>query len=156
VKIRAAEPSDVEAMVRLSESFRESLSSYSPVFWRMADDSLEKHAAWFRILLASPNAIVLVADASSDLSGFVIANLVQAPPVYAPGGPVCQIDDYCIAADADWSGVGAKLLESVEVTAHERGAVLSIVICPHLAGDKRDFLWERGFEVTSEWHVREL
>ena len=50
----------------------------------------------------------------------------------------------------------AALLEAVEANARERGAVLSVVICPHLAAEKRSFLAERGFEVTSEWHVRNL
>ncbi len=156
MKIRVAEASDVELMVRLSEVFRESLTTYSPIFWRMADDSLEKQSAWFRILLASPSVIALVAEADSSLSGFLIASVQQAPPVYAPGGPVCQIDDYCIAPDAQWSGVGSELLEAVEAKARDRGAVLSVVICPHLAAEKRGFLAKRGFEVTAEWHVRKL
>ena len=153
---RKAELSDVEPMVRLSEVFRESLSSYSQVFWRMADDSLEKHAVWLRILLASPNHIALIAEADSKLSGFIIANLQDAPPIYAPGGPVCLIDDYCVAADAPWSSVGSELLEAVEARARDRGAVVSVVVCPHLAVEKRGFLAERAFEVTCEWHVREL
>jgi len=154
MKIRAARPEDVEAMVALSDRFRNELSHYSPVFWRMAGDANEKQTAWFRILLASAKTIAMVAESDIGIAGFVIANLQDAPPVYAPGGPVCLIDDYCV--DDDWSGAGADLLDAVEAEARERGAVLSVVVCPHLATEKRGILADRGFAVTAEWHVREL
>ncbi len=156
MRIRPAQPEDIAAMVGLSDRFRKALSGYSSVFWRMADDATDKQTAWFQILLSSPNAITLVAEAEAELGGFVIANMQAAPPVYAPGGPVCLIDDFCIAADAKWSAAGSELLAAVEAEARNRGAVVSIVICPHLAAAKRDFLAERGFAVAAEWHVRDL
>ena len=43
MNIREAALSDVEPMVRLSETFRTSLASYSPTFWRKAGAYLHHH-----------------------------------------------------------------------------------------------------------------
>ncbi len=153
--VREAELSDVEGMVQLSEAFRSTLPGYSPVFWRKAEDSAEKQAAFFRALHTMDEWLLLVAERGGSLEGFVIARLMSAPPVYAPGGPVCLIDDFCVV-DESWSSVGAPLLEAAEKRTKERGAVLSVVVCPHLGRRKRDFLLGNGFEVTSEWLVRPL
>jgi hypothetical protein len=52
--IRHATATDIESMVRLSEAFRERLSSYSPAFRRKAVDSFDRQVAWFPI---PPSAI---------------------------------------------------------------------------------------------------
>ena len=154
--VRSAELADVEPMVALSEAFRGLLERYSPRFWRKADDSRERQEAWFRVLLPLDRTIAVVAEVGSELRGFAIGQIQEAPPVYAPGGPVCLIDDFCLASDAEWTSVGARLLDEVERRARDRGAVLSIVVCPRRGAAKRSFLRGRGFEATAEWHVREL
>jgi GNAT superfamily N-acetyltransferase len=156
MRIRQAELSDIESMVRLSEAFRMSLTSYSPIFWRKAEASSERQATWFRVLVPLEDTIALVAEIDSELRGFIIGRLQEAPPVYEPGGPICLVDDFCVTSDSEWAIVGSKLLEAVEREARARGAVLAVVICPHLARAKGGFLAERGFEVTAEWHVRGL
>lgn len=156
IAFRSAEIADVEHMVDMSEASRSSLVPLSPRFWRKAADSREKQDAWFRILLPLDDTIAVVAEMGSRLRAFAIGRLQEAPPVYAPGGPVCLIDDFCVASDAEWHPIGTRILNQIERRAHERGAVLSIVICPHLGGAKRRLLQERGFRVTAEWHVREL
>lgn len=156
MKIREGRLSDVEEMVRLSEAFRESLAAYSPTFWRKAEDSFERQAAFFRALIPLEDTFVLVAEDKSEMVGFIIGRLQEAPPVYAPGGPVCLIDDFCVASDAEWSTVGSPLLAEVEQWARRQGAVLSVVICPERGDAKRGFLAEERFEPTSGWHVRDL
>lgn len=156
MRIRAAEIADVESMVRLSERFRIALSAHSPTFWRKADDSFDKQVAWFRVLLPLQDIIALVAESDSEIRGFVIGRLENAPPIYAPGGPVCLIDDFCVASDAEWASVGSELLGAVEGDARRRGAVLSVVICPRRGAAKRNFLREKGFEITTEWHIRRV
>lgn len=156
MRVRAAETRDVEPMVRLSEAFRTSLVAHSPTLWRKADDSSDKQLAWFRILLPLDDTLAFVADSGTELRGFAIGRLQAAPPVYAPGGPVCLIDDFCVASDAEWRSVGSELLDAVEQVARSRGAVLSIAICPHLAAAKRSLLGDLGFGVAAEWHVRDL
>ena len=130
MNIREAALSDVEPMVRLSETFRTSLASYSPTFWRKAGGSFESQVAFFRILLPLEDTFAIVAEHDSELRGFIIGRLQGAPPVYAPERPVCLVDDFCMASDAEWSSVGSQLLEAVEQKARSRGAVLSVVICP--------------------------
>jgi GNAT superfamily N-acetyltransferase len=156
MKIEVATAADVEPMVRLSEAFRSTLSGYSPVFWRKADDSFARQVAWFRIVVAQQDMLCLVARVEDELRGFAMGRLTTAPPVYAPGGPVCLIDDFCVTTDAEWPSVGAALLDAVESRARERGAVLSVIVCPHLAREKRAFLNARRFTTTAEWSVREL
>ena len=156
MKIRDAESSDVESMVRLSETFRKSLSTYSPIFWRMAEDSFKNQTSFFSSLLSLEGTIVIVAERDSELAGFIIGRLQEAPPVYDPGGPVFLIDDFCIDADAEWRTVAPQLLEAVEQRARALGAVLSVVICPRRGAAKRRFLDDLGFEATSAWHIRGL
>jgi GNAT superfamily N-acetyltransferase len=156
MKIREAKLEDVEAMVGLSEAFRTTLAGYNPVFWPKAEDSAEKQAIWFRILVPLDDVLALVADEDGGLRGFVIGRLQQAPPVYATDGPACLIDDFCVASDGEWPSVGGELLAEIERRARERGAGVSVVICPHLGAAKRAFLAERGFAVTTEWHVHDL
>ena len=81
---------------------------------------------------------------------------MPAPPVYAPPGPISLIDDFCVVHDDAWGTVGHALLDGIERAAKDRGAVLSVVICPHQGGAKRAFLGRLGFEPTSEWHVRSI
>lgn len=156
MNLRKAEPADVEAMVQLSESFRAHLATLSPVFWRKASDSAGRQAVFFQALLSLDDTIAVVAEDASAIAGFAIGRLTPAPPVYDPRGPVCLIDDFCLADSTSWDSVGRALLEAIEAEARERGAVLSVVVCPHLGGAKRELLAALRFAPTAEWHVRGL
>jgi GNAT superfamily N-acetyltransferase len=156
MEMRRATLVHVDAMVRLSESFRDHLATLSPVFWRKAPDPVERQTVFFRALLSANDALAFVAERDSEVQGFAIGRLTTAPPVYAPPGPVCLVDDFCISPSCPWLPVGALFLEAIEAVALERGAVLSVVVCPRLSIAKREFLAAQGFEPTSEWHVRAL
>jgi hypothetical protein len=43
------------------------------------------------------------------LTGFLIATLKPAPPVYDPGGPSCDIDDFAVTPAARWPTTGVRL-----------------------------------------------
>ena len=75
------------------------------------------------------------------------AILVNPPPVYDPGGPVCFVDD--------WSG-DMVLLSEAEQTAAARGAVLTRVVCPHSDTARAELLWRHGSAVASEWYAASL
>ena len=72
------------------------------------------------------------------------AILVQAPPVYDPGGPVCFVED--------WQG-NESLLANAEQEAAKRGAVVMRVICAHDDISQAKILTGRGYAVASEWYT---
>jgi GNAT superfamily N-acetyltransferase len=154
--VRDAREADLDAMVRLSAAARGRLAEYSPRFWRPADDADAGQRLWFQFLLAQAETIARVHADGAQVDGFALARLSAAPPVYAPGGPVSVLDDFCVADAAAWPAVGVALLDAVEAAARARGAPLSVVVCAHLDGAKRELLAARGFAPTSEWWVRSL
>src|SRR4051794_39434681 len=108
--IRKARLEDAPAMVELSERKRTEYQSYQPRFWRKAADSREKQLPFFGRLIENDRVIVLVHEAAGSVDGFVVASLIEAPPVYDPGGHTCLIDDFAVGAASDWATVGRELL----------------------------------------------
>lgn len=153
--VRTALEGDLLAMVALSERFRARLADYSPVFWRKAPDAAAKQTLWFRFLLTQSDTFAF-AHAAPDgaIDGFLIARMTAAPPVFAPGAPICLIDDFCVEPAAAWPTTGAALLDAAVAEGARRGAPVTSVITAHLDAPKRAFLAARGFAPTSEWHVR--
>ena len=154
--VRRAQLSDVPSMVDLSEQKRREYQAYQPQFWRKAPDSREKQLPFFERLIESDQVIALVHEHSGTIDGFVIASVVGAPPVYDPGGKTCLIDDFVVAAAADWTTVGEALLATANQEAKACGAVQTVVVCGHQDGPKRTMLAEGGFSIASEWYVREI
>ncbi len=156
IPIRKAMPEDVPPMVALSGRMRREYAAYQPVFWREADNSDAIQAPFFEAQIAQPENIVLVGEQEGTVAGFVIATLRPAPPVYAPGGLTCIIDDFAVANPADWKGIGSALLDAVAQEAKTRGAVQMVVVCGHLDQPKREMLAAHGYAIASEWQVRPL
>ncbi len=126
--VEVAAHDDVDAVAALAEVRRQSYEPHQPLFWRQADDALARHTAYLHGLVDDPQCIFLVARHGRALSGFVIGRLVPAPPVYEPGGLTCLVDDFAVARDDDWSGLGVRLLQDLARRAHERGAVQAVVV----------------------------
>lgn len=157
MQIRPATEADVAAMVALSDARRTEYATYSPVFWRKAVDGAAKQAAFFtQRQLGDDNVITLVAEDNGTIQGFVMAGIHHAPPVYDPGGPVCSIDDFTVATPDLWPTLGVALLNAAMASAKERGAVLSIIVCPQLEEPKRRMLHDQGATIASEWFVKPL
>lgn len=154
--IRPATEADVPSMIALADAKRSEYARYAPTFWRKAPDSAEKQAPYFASLLERAEVIVLVYEEASAISGFVIASITSAPPVYDPGGPVCVIDDFTVATPDDWPSVGAALLAAARREAQAQGANLAVVVCGQLDEPKRAMLRAAGFAVASEWYVNPL
>jgi hypothetical protein len=154
--IRPAQPDDVPAMVALSERYRRRLEVYEPVFWRKAPASAEAQSRYFLELLPRPEVLALVHRAVDGLAGFLIAELKEAPPVYAPGGLTCAIDDFCMAEESYWPKAGAALLQEAMRCAKARGAVQVVVVCPHRDQTKQTLLALEGLSAVAEWHTRAL
>lgn len=154
--IRVAQAEDVPAMVALSERYRARLEHYQPVFWRKAEGAAQAQTRYFLSLLPRTDVVALVHRAVNGLAGFLIATLQPAPPVYAPGGLTCVIDDFCVAEERYWPKAGAALLQEAMRGARERGAAQVVVVCPHRDQAKLTLLAAEELSVASEWHVRAL
>lgn len=149
--LRGAAAEDVPAMVVLSAAKRAAYAEVQPRFWRPAIDADAQQAAWFRHLLDQEGALALVALDARGLAGFVIGRLQPAPPVYAPGGPTCAVDDFCVREAARWGEVGGALLARVRDLARGRGAVQVVVVCGAHDAEKRAALDAAGLEPASVW-----
>src|SRR5205814_1857162 len=75
----------------------------------------------------------------------VTGRLVNAPPVYDPGGPVCLVT----TLPDDTNAVALALAEH---EAKERGAVLIVVNCPH-GGSHESVLAAAGYQIASSWYT---
>jgi hypothetical protein len=69
--------------------------------------------------------------------------IITAPPVYDPGGPVCQVQE--------WDG-SRVALDELERWAHAQGAVLTVVSVKAEDDDRQELLDEAGYHVASEWY----
>jgi GNAT superfamily N-acetyltransferase len=154
--VEVAAHDDVEAVAALAEVRRQNYEAHQPLFWRQADDALTRHTGYLHGLVDDPQCIFLVARHSGALSGFVIGRLVPAPPVYEPGGLTCLVDDFAVARDDDWSGLGVRLLKDLAGRAHERGAVQAVVVSGRHDEAKRQALTAAGLSVATEWWVGPL
>lgn len=148
--IRPATLADVPPMIAMSEDFR---TQYQPVFWRKAADSAEKQTPYFEKLVQDETIITLVHEIDAKVDGFIIAALMEAPPVYNPGGFTCIVDDFCTD---NWERIGKELLNAAMEEAKQRGAVQIVVICPHLDEAKRTLLQSERLTIVSEWYVRKI
>jgi GNAT superfamily N-acetyltransferase len=154
--VEVAAHDDVDAVAALAEVRRQSYEPHQPLFWRPADDALARHTSYLHGLVDDPQCIFLVARHGRVLSGFVIGRLVPAPPVYEPGGLTCLVDDFAVARDDDWSGLGVRLLEDLAGRARELGAVQAVVVSGRQDEAKRQALTAAGLSVASEWWVGPL
>jgi hypothetical protein len=152
-RIRAAAQADAAAMTGMAASRREQYARYQPVFWRPAADALDKQYAYLVGLIADSQVITLVSEEDSQVTGFLIAALLPAPPVYDPGGLTCQIDDFTVGYEEKWATTGPALLRAGLAEAARRGAVQAVVVTAHLDHPKRQALLSCGLEVASEWWV---
>jgi len=143
-------------MTTLATIRREQYAQYQPLFWRPAADAQDKHRPHLASLIANDEVICLVSEEAGQLTGFLIATLVPAPPVYDPGGLTCQIDDFAVITVSSWPTTGVQLLRAGLAQAARRGAVQAVVVTGHLDQAKRQALRASGLDIASEWWVRPL
>lgn len=154
--VRPAVQADVDGIAALSAARRQSYEHHQPMFWRQADDAAVRHHAYLQGLVDDPEHIVLVARNGGTVSGFVVGRLVGSPPVYAPGGLTCLVDDFAVAGDDDWPTLGVALLRELARGARERGAIQAVVVSGRHDEPKRRALAAAGLSVASEWWVGPL
>jgi GNAT superfamily N-acetyltransferase len=154
VPVRPASEVDLAQVVALSAEVRSRLALFDPHFWRPHAAADETQLAWFSYLLQDPGHVVLVADEESGagLGGFIIGRLMDAPPVYDPGGRACMVDDFAWRS----SGAAEELLAAAKAWAVEQHAVTLVVVTAVADRVRRDVLHDAGLHATSEWWSTEL
>jgi hypothetical protein len=143
-------------MVELSDRDRTRREKVDPEFFRKNPAGAQFQAYFFKNQLESDRIIAAVDEDAGKLRGFVIATIMQAPPVYDPGGLTILIDDFTVAEAKDWSSVGLALLEHVKAEGKLRGAVGLVTIAARGDDLKHRWLEEIGTRVVSEWHFLRL
>ncbi len=158
MQIRDATEADVRAIAARADAKRTEYATYSPVFWRKAERGIEVQTRYFtNHMLGQEQIISLVAEhEDGTLEGFVMAMVREAPPVYDPGGPVCWIDDFTVAAPEQWVTTGVALYREVTERAQQRGAVLVVTVCGHLDVPKRTMLQAQDATITAETYIQPL
>lgn len=151
--VQPAQADDLERILALADDRRRQYANYQPVFWRPASDATARQRSYFEKLIADTSVITLVAVSGEALLGFVFGQFVQAPVVYAPGGPTCSIDDFAVDRPESWATVGAELIRAIQEQAGERGAAQMVVVCGHLDEAKRAALDSCRMTIASEWWV---
>ena len=157
--LRVATQDDVGVIADLIQEKRLQYENYQPIFWRVAPSARDNHIGFLAKVLANERTIALVwEETSGTVDGFIIANIIAAPPVYEPGGPTCMVDDYWVRGGGGrWETIGQALLDAVCVRARsEFGAAQVLVVCGHHDTAKRTMLREQGLEIASEWYVKGL
>jgi hypothetical protein len=153
VPIREATLDDVPAMLDLAAAKRTEHGEYQPVFWRPAAQAVVMQDLWFQFLLTSDDHHLLVAvDGDGDDSsivGFLIAQIMDAPPVYDPGGRTCMVDDFVAAPGVAFD----DLLAAARSWGSSRGAVQMVVVTAAADDAKRSALAANDLTVASEWWV---
>lgn len=154
--IREAVPDDIAAMVALSDRDRTRRERVDPEFFRKNPAGIEFQAYFFKNQLQSDRIIAVVDEDAGELRGFVIATIMQAPPVYDTGGLTVLVDDFTVADETEWNTIGLALLEHVKTEGKLRGAVGVVTICARGDDFKHRWLQEIGTRVVSEWHFQRL
>jgi|tagenome__1003787_1003787.scaffolds.fasta_scaffold20862441_2 hypothetical protein len=144
---------DVDDVAALADARRRDYELEQPLFWRTAEDALERHRTYLHGLVEAEDHVFLVARRAGRLSAFIIARLVPAAPVYEPGGLTCLVDDFAVVAPGDWASLGVTLLRAVADRARQRGAVQAVVVTGRHDEAKRKALRTAGLTVASEWWV---
>jgi hypothetical protein len=154
--IRKAAPADIPAMVALSDRDRTRREKVDPEFFRKNAAGAEFQAYFFKNQLESDRIIAVVDEDAGKLRGFVIATIMQAPPVFDPGGLTILIDDFTVADENEWNSIGVALLGYVKKEGKVRGAVGVVTICARGDDLKHRWLEVIGTRVVSEWHFQRL
>jgi GNAT superfamily N-acetyltransferase len=152
----AAEPAthdDVEEIAALADVRRAEYELRQPLFWRRAENALDRHRAYLHGLVDAADRLFLVARHAGRLSGFVLGRLVPAPPVYEPGGLTCLVDDFAVAVPDTWPTLGLDLLHALAERARDRGVVQVVVVTGRDDEAKRKAMESAGLAVASEWWV---
>ena len=151
--VRPCLDSDLDAVAEMCDARRRAYAEHQPVFWRPAADAAEVGRAFLAEQVTREQALAAVHETDGTVDGFLLASIVDAPPVYDPGGRTCAIDDFVVREPSSWAHAGPELLAYVAPLAAERGAVQCVVVTSAQDVPKASMLRGLGGSVASEWYV---
>lgn len=155
-RIGVASVDDVPQIVQLCEKNRKRLQSYSPVFWRKAEDSAERQTPYLQYLVESKAQEVLVHRSGSRVDGVIVGDIRGGAPPYELRGRCCYTDDFAVAEPDQWATNGHWLLYRLLHEKLAEGVSFSQVICPRGDSAKSRMLREAGYVLGHEWLVRSV
>jgi ribosomal protein S18 acetylase RimI-like enzyme len=154
-RIRPASPADRAAVGRLWQELMDFHLRLSPKSFALAEDALE---AWLRFLdkcLADEDHLVLVAEAGTNLVGYVIGAVATRPPIFKELRQGA-IYDMCVAESWRRRGVGRRLCQSVLAWFRERELNTSEVSVSAVNPVSQAFWRAMGFEPEIVRMIRPL
>ena len=150
IDVRPARFGDIAALVALIERRRDEYQVVVPLFWKKASHSADWSRRYYRFLLLTRRATMLVAESDGIVMGFLIAVRAKVPPVFDPG-PTVFVDDFYVAAPARWTDIGGALVDRLRQIARNRGWRQLIVVSGTADAAKNAFLAAHGLTETSSW-----
>jgi hypothetical protein len=135
VSVRAA---DLDWAVGVLGKRRTSLVAFAPVFWRPANNALERHRDYLQQLLSQDGARAFRTD-----DALLVAN---------PESGRWLVDDLYVP-ESGWGSSAQDLWNGLDVVAHERPVRF---VCPTYERDRSDFARAAGLTVSESWWLREL
>jgi GNAT superfamily N-acetyltransferase len=113
----------------LADAKRGEYERYSPVFWKPAENALERHEPWLAKCLDDDTFTSFAARSGSTLVGLAMAaHSVFPPPFRSDPEPSWLVDDFYVRSPDDWSGIGVELVEAVEGAARSHGIARVVVL----------------------------
>lgn len=112
VQIRPAEPPDIPALVELWTEFMDYHSALDPDYVR-APGATKRWAEYIGVRLGDDAYHVLVAGDGAALAGYVVATVMDYPPVFTIG-KYGFIQEIAVAAPYRRSGIARRLLRAAE------------------------------------------
>lgn len=147
-------PADVHGAALLADARRREYEAYSPVFWRPATDAFERHEPWLAQCIAADDQTSFAADAEDGIAGIAIAAHSASPPPFRfDEEPTWLIDDFYVQ---DSAKVANRATATFLDWASASNAVVAIVPARSSDVQLEAALAESGYEVASDWFVREL
>jgi hypothetical protein len=160
--VRKAGAEDVPGMVKLSAEHRRTLARINSRFWYVHPEADSRFDAWMRRSLTFKDRDMLVATASGEMHGYVIAQPI-APllvPVAHEIAAIGVIDDFYDEDFAEISTMstdassGADLLAAAESAFARRAIASAVVVCPAGWPSKISLLERRGYQTAKLWMLR--
>ncbi len=122
VRVRTATPADRAAIGRLWQELMDFHTHLDPEVFDLRDDALAIWLDWLDEWLADLDRVVLVADAGSEVVGYIMGKPEEGPPVYKRR-QYGAVHDTCVTQTWRRRGVGQALVVALLEWFRARGLV---------------------------------